>query len=40
MHFATVSRPALEPTRPPIQWVPWTLSLGVKQPEREVVTSI
>jgi hypothetical protein len=29
LHFA-VSRPALEPTQPPVQWVPWTLSLGVK----------
>jgi hypothetical protein len=24
----TVSRPALEPTQPPIQWVPVALSLG------------
>jgi hypothetical protein len=27
-----MSRPALEPTHPPIQWVPGALSLGVKQP--------
>jgi hypothetical protein len=27
---------ALEPTQPPIQWVPGALSLGVKWPEREV----
>jgi hypothetical protein len=31
-----VSRTALEPTQPPIQWVPGTLSLGVKRPGREV----
>jgi hypothetical protein len=30
-----VSRTALGPTRPPIQWVPGALSLGVKQPGRE-----
>jgi hypothetical protein len=30
-----VSRPALGPTQPPIQWVPGALSLGVKRPERE-----
>jgi hypothetical protein len=30
--FTTVSRPALEPTQPPIQWIPRALSLGVKQP--------
>jgi hypothetical protein len=33
--FTTVSRPALGHTRPPIQWVPGTLSLGVKRPECE-----
>jgi hypothetical protein len=33
--FTTVSRPALGPTQPPIQWVPGALSLGVKRPERE-----
>jgi hypothetical protein len=33
--FTTASRTALEPTQPPIQWVPATVSLGVKQPERD-----
>jgi hypothetical protein len=33
--FDIVSRPALGATHSPIQWVPGTLSLGVKQPERE-----
>jgi hypothetical protein len=30
-----MSRTTLGPTQPPIQWVPGTLSLGIKQPERE-----
>jgi hypothetical protein len=30
-----ISRTALGPTQPPIQWVPGTLSLGVKLPGRE-----
>jgi hypothetical protein len=34
--FTTVSRTALGPTQPPIQWVPGALSLGVKSPGREV----
>jgi hypothetical protein len=29
--FFTVSRLALGPNQPPIQWVPGTLSLGIKQ---------
>jgi hypothetical protein len=33
--FATVSRPALGPTQPHIQWVLGALSLGVKRQERE-----
>jgi hypothetical protein len=33
--FTTASRTALEPTQPPIQWVPGALSLGVKRPGRE-----
>jgi hypothetical protein len=31
----TVSRTALVPTQPPIQWVSGALSLGVKRPGRE-----
>jgi hypothetical protein len=34
--FTTASRPALEPTQPPIQLVQGALSLGVKRPGREV----
>jgi hypothetical protein len=33
--LTTASRPVLEPTQPPIQWVPWALSLGVKRLGRE-----
>jgi hypothetical protein len=33
--FTTESRPALEPTEPPIQWLPGALSLVVKRPGRE-----
>jgi hypothetical protein len=33
--FTTVSRPALGPTQPPIQWVLRALSLWVKWPGRE-----
>jgi hypothetical protein len=31
----TESREALGPTQPPIQWVPWAISPGVKRPGRE-----
>jgi hypothetical protein len=33
--FTTVSRTALKPTQPPIQWVTGALSLGVKRPRHE-----
>jgi hypothetical protein len=33
--FITVSRLVLEPTQPPIQWVPGNPSLGVKRLSRE-----
>jgi len=33
--FTTVSRLALRPTQPPIQWVLGALSLGVKWPGHE-----
>jgi hypothetical protein len=33
--FTTVSRTALGPSQPPIQWVPGAVSLGVKRPGRE-----
>jgi hypothetical protein len=37
--FTTVSRTALGPTQPPIQWVSGALSLGVKRPGREADNS-
>jgi hypothetical protein len=33
--FTTVSRTALRPTQPPIQWVPGAPSLGIKRPGSE-----
>jgi hypothetical protein len=33
--FTTASRTALGSTRPPIQWVPGALSLGIKRPRSE-----
>jgi hypothetical protein len=39
-HFSMSSRPALGPTQPPIQWVPWALSLEVKRPGREAGRSL
>jgi hypothetical protein len=38
--FATVSRLALVPTQPSIQWIPGALSLGVKLPRRETDRSL
>jgi hypothetical protein len=38
--FDTVSRPALGPTQPPIQWVPGVLSLGVKRPAVKLTTHL
>jgi hypothetical protein len=38
--FTTVSRPALGPTQPPIQWVSGDLSLGIKRPGREADYSL
>jgi hypothetical protein len=29
--LASVSRPALRPTQPPVQWVPGVLSVGLKR---------
>jgi hypothetical protein len=37
--FSTASRPVLGPIRPPIQWVPGNLSLGVKRQGPEAVHS-
>jgi hypothetical protein len=34
-----MSRTALGPTQPPVQWVPGALSLGVKRPWREADNS-
>jgi hypothetical protein len=33
--FSIVSRPALRPTQPPMQWLLGALSLGIKQQRRE-----
>jgi hypothetical protein len=33
--FDTVTRRAVKPTQPPVQWVPGALSLGVKRVGRE-----
>jgi hypothetical protein len=38
--FTTVSRTALGPTQPPIQWETGALSLGVKRPGREAYHSL
>jgi hypothetical protein len=34
-YLTTASRTALGPTHPPSQWVPGTLSLGIKRPGHE-----
>jgi len=34
-HGAIISRLALGPTQPPIQWILWALSLGEKWPGHE-----
>jgi hypothetical protein len=39
-HFSMSSRPALGSTQPPIQWVPGSLSPGVKWPGREADHSL
>jgi hypothetical protein len=31
-NFSISSKPALEPTQPPVQWVPWSLSPGINLP--------
>jgi hypothetical protein len=33
--FSIASKPVLETTQPPIQWVPWAVSPGVKWPQLE-----
>jgi hypothetical protein len=33
--FSTLSGPALDPTQPPVQWIPGALFPGVKQPGHE-----
>jgi len=38
--FATTSRPGLGPTQPPIQWVPETLSQGMKRSIVKVTTRL
>jgi hypothetical protein len=39
-HFSMLSKPALEPTQPPFQWVQGAVSTGVKRPGREAVHSL
>jgi hypothetical protein len=38
--FTIASRPALEPTQPPIQWIPGALSVALKRPAREADHSL
>jgi hypothetical protein len=37
--LASMTRPALGPTQPPVQWVPGVLSLGVKRGREETLTT-
>jgi hypothetical protein len=37
--LASVSRPALGPTQPPVQWVPGVLSLGLKRGRGVILTT-
>jgi hypothetical protein len=37
--LASVSRPALRPTQPPVQWVPGVLSRGLKHGQGMTLTS-
>jgi len=38
--FCKMSRPALEPKEPPIQWVAWTPSLGIKDCRVKLITHL
>jgi hypothetical protein len=38
--FTTASRPALEPTQPPTQWILGAVFLGLKRPGREATTHL
>jgi hypothetical protein len=40
MRFFFLPSPCLEPTQPPIQWVPGALTPGVKRPGREADHSL
>jgi hypothetical protein len=40
VHFSVLPRPALESTKPPIQWVPGALYQGVKRQGREADDSL
>jgi hypothetical protein len=38
--FTTASRTAVEPTQPPIEWIPGALSVGIKRPGSEADHSL
>jgi len=38
--FATASKPALGPNFPPIEWVPWALSVRIKWQEHKTTTHL